>query len=219
MERLWELGERVVLAVARWLVCPDRRLEQVPDLPSEEQIKDGLAVDDTNKVRETLDFCKWLFEREEERTRTLESKAVTLTGFTGLTTAFVSGFAALLLDAEKIPCRPAMAVFVLLYVLVVSSFARAILCALRVVRVGDPYSFAHPNPWDISKLKTDEADRVRMERARDFFISYTKNHAINDDKAGYLISAQRGFAMATLFLFIMAVVFACYVLLTALIGR
>jgi len=142
MERLWELGERVVLAAARWLICPDRRVEQVPDLPSPEQIKDGLAVDDTKKVRETLDFCKWLFEREEERTRTLESKAVTLTGFTGLTTAFVSGFAALLLDAEKIPCKPAMAAFVLLYVLVVMSFTRTILCALRVVRVGDPY-FLH----------------------------------------------------------------------------
>jgi len=215
MERLWECAEkRVLLRVARWLACPDRPAQEVPGLPSYEEIQAGLEMEDSEKVREALDFCKGLFEREEERTRTLESKAITLTGFTGLTTAFVSGFAALLLDAEKIPCEPVLAVLVAFYVLVVYSFVRTILCALRVVRVGAPYWFASPEPRDILRLKTDELDEIRRERAVDFFHSYVRNHAINDDKAGYLISAQRGFAIATLFLFSITMVFAGYALLT-----
>lgn len=215
MELLWQYAERVLLWAARWLVCPERPLEQVPGLPSAyEEIQAGLAMEDSGKIREALDFCKGLFEREEERTRTLESKAITLTGFTGLTTAFVSGFAALLLDAEKIPCRPILVVLVVLYVLLVYSFIRTILCALRVVRVGDPYRFTSPAPRDIFRLKTDEIDNIRRERAVDFFHSYVKNHAINNDKAGYLMSAQRGFATATLLLFLITIVFASYVFLS-----
>jgi len=215
MERLWECAEKgVLLRVAGWLACPDRPVQEVPGLPTSEEIRAGLAIEDTEKIGEALDFCKELFEGEEERTKTLESKAITLTGFTGLTTAFVSGFAALLLDAEKIPCRPALTVLVVLYVLLVYSFVRTILCALRVVRVGAPYWFASPEPRDILRLKTDDLDQIRRERAVDFFHSYVRNYAINDDKAGYLISAQRGFTIGTLFLFSITMVFAGYMLLS-----
>lgn len=215
MELLWERAEEKLLRAARWLACADRPVEPVPELPSShEEIRAELALEETDKIEEALDFCQGLFEREEERTKTLESKAMTLTGFAGLTTAFVSGFAALLLGAEEIACKPVLAVLLVLYVLLVYSFVRTILCALRVVRVGDPYIFTSPAPWDIFRLKTDDMDDIHRERAVEFFYSYVKNHAINDDKAGYLRSSQRGFAVAALFLLLLSIVFAGYMLLS-----
>lgn len=215
MDRFWHSATGIVLRVANWLLCPDRPLEEVSDLPeSREEIAAALALKDSRKIDEALTYCKDLFDREEERTRTLESKAITLTSFAGLTAAFVSGFAGLLLDSEKIPCWPARAVLLLPYIAIVCAFARTILCALRVVKVGDPYRFAAPAPTDILNLSIDTPQGVRLERAVDFFYAYRTNLVINNNKASYLMSAQRGFATAMFFLLLTTIVSGGYALLT-----
>lgn len=219
MESLWERWvEPRCMRAARWLACPERPVEPVDGLPSVAELFSAFAVftvDDADKTKEALDFCQWLFDRQEERTKTLESKASTLMGFAGITTAFVSGFAALLLDAKNIPCT-LLGLLVVVYLLLVYSFVRTILCALVVVTVGPRYRFKYPASRDILGLKDNSVPKLHGQRAVDFFDSYANNRAINDDKAGYLISAQRSFAIATLLVFVVTIVFGGYLSYTLL---
>ena len=214
MERFWEwLPEPFFLWVAHWLACPERPVEPLGSLPSTEEVSSVfLALEDDNKVEEALDFCKWLFDREEKRTKTLESKAATLTGFAGVADALVIGLATLLLDPDNVPSGYVSGAMLILYVFLVYCFVRTILCALIAVGVGRRYPFRYPSCRDILALSSDSPKQIRRHRAVDFFQSYSTNRAINDDKAGYLISAQRAFAIGSLVLFLIAVLMAAYML-------
>ena len=120
MERLWErYVEPFCLRAARWFACPERPVKPLESLPAVEEVSSALALEDDDKVEEALDFCRWLFEREEERTRVLESKAITMTGFAGVTAALVLGFAALLVDQSDIPSTFALGALLILYVFLV----------------------------------------------------------------------------------------------------
>jgi len=214
MERFWEwLPEPFFLWVAHWLACPERPLKPLESLPSVDEVSSAfLPLEDDDKVEEALDFCKWLFDREDETTKTLESKATTLTGFAGVTVALVLGFATLLLDPNNLPGPYLLGPMLILYVLLVYCFVRTILCALIVNSVGRRYTFKYPSSRDILSLRSDTRKQIRRQRAVDFFDSYVNNRAINRDKAGYLISAQRAFAIGSLVLFVIAVLMAGYML-------
>lgn len=218
MERFWEwLPERFFLWAAHWLACPERQVKPVESLPSTDEVSSAfLPLEDDDKVEEALDFCKWLFDREEETTKTLESKATTLTGFAGVTVALVLGFATLLLDPSNLPSAYVLVPMLILYVLLVYCFVRTILCALIVNSVGGRYTFRYPCSRDILSLSSNSPKQLRRQRAVDFFDSYVNNRAINRDKAGYLISAQRAFAIGSLVLFVIAVLMAGYMLAVVL---
>lgn len=171
-----------------------------------------LALEDDDKVEEALNFCKWLFDREDETTKTLESKATTLTGFAGVTVALVLGFATLLLDPNNLPSPYLLGPMLILYILLVYCFVRTILCALIVNSVGRRYTFEYPSSSEILSLSSQTPKQLRRQRAVDFFKSYMKNRTINVDKAGYLISAQRAFAIGSLVLFVITVLMAGYML-------
>lgn len=79
-----------------------------------------------------------------------------------------------------------------------------------VIRVGPHYSFKYPASRDILAIKSETVTDIQKHRVVDFFDSYANNRAINEDKAGYLISAQEAFAVAALLLFLITVVIAGY---------
>ena len=213
MERFWEwLPEPFFLWAAHWLACPERPVKPLEFLPSLDEVSSAfLPLEDDDKVEEALDFCKWLFDREEETTKTLQSKATTLTGFAGVTVALVLGFATFLLGPNNLPSAYVLGPMLILYVLIVYCFVRTILCALIVNSVGR-YTFKRPSSRDILSLSSHTPTQIRRQRAVDFFDSYANNRAINRDKAGYLISAQRAFAIGSLMLFVIAVLMAGYML-------
>ena len=217
MDRFWEwLPEPFFLWTAHWLACPERPVKPLESLPSLDEVSSAfLPLEADDKVEEALDFCKWLFDREEETTKTLQSKATTLTGFAGVTVALVLGFATLLLDPSNLPSACMLGPMLVLYVLLVYCFVRTILCALIVNSVGPRYAFKHPSSRDILCLSSDSPMQIRRQRAVDFLDAYANNRAINRDKAGYLISAQRAFAIGSLVLFVIAVLIACYMLIVA----
>jgi hypothetical protein len=218
MERFWEwLPERFFLWAAHWLACPERPVKPLESLPSVDEVSSSfLELEDDDKLEEALDFSKWLFDREEQTTKTLESKATTLTGFAGVAVALVLGLATFLLNPNILPSTHVLVPMLALYVLVVYCFVRTILCALIVNSVGPRYTFKHPSSRDILSLRSDTPRQIRRQRAVDFFDSYANNRAINRDKAGYLISAQRAFAIGSLALFATAMLMAVYVLGMAL---
>jgi hypothetical protein len=213
VEDLWESWlEGWLLRGARWLACPAREVKPRKGAPSIEDVSSAFALEEQEKVDEALDFCRWLWELEEERTRILETKAITLTGFAGVTAAVVLGIAALLLDASKLGSIYASGALLILYVVLVYCFVRTVLCALMVVTVGGRYRFHHPASADILAIRSKTVLQIQAQRAVDYFDSYLKNRAINEDKAGYLISAQQAFAVAALLLFLMTLFVAAYML-------
>ena len=217
MDRFWEwLPEPFFLWAAHWLACPERPVKPLKKVPSIEEVSSALALEEPAKAQEALDFCRWLFEREEDRTKILESKATTLTGFAGVTAALVLGVAALLLDPPKLASTYASVALLVLYLILVYCFVRTILCALMVIFVGPRYRFKYPASQDILAIRYKTIAQIHAQRAVDFFDSYVNNRAINEDKAGYLISAQQAFSTAALLLFLIPVLVAGYMLYVTL---
>jgi len=60
------------------------------------------SIRNHEKLDDAVAYCNSLLKREEERLSTIESKAFTLLGITGITTSFIIGLAGLLLDTTKI---------------------------------------------------------------------------------------------------------------------
>ena len=159
-------------------------------LPSADEFKKGLEnISDGREIRELLAFCRDIYEREEQRAASFESKATTLMAFGALAAAFVSGFAALLLDEATAPCTFVVKPLASVYALLVLSFASAIFCGLQALL---PHMIAAPDPRDILKLEQSNAELklVRRERAGDFYESYLANRETTNKKGSWVKRAQ-----------------------------
>lgn len=183
-------------------------------LPTAEHFKEQLAtISDGREIREALTFCRKIFEREEQRAASFESKATTLIAFGALAAAFVSGFAALLLDEATAPCVCVVKVLAALYALLVLSFFCGIVFAAIALW---PQKIMSPRPGDILKLaeSNDTLALVRRERAGDFYESYLANRQITNKKGFWVMAAQLSVALGMAFLLLIAVVLACHLILS-----
>lgn len=182
------------------------------DLPSPDEFKRRLSrITGGREIRETLAFCRDIYEREAEREASFESKATTLMGFGALAAAFVSGFAALLLDEATAPCTRVVRLLALAYALLVSSFFASIFCALKALR---PHEIAAPHPEDILKLarKNPDLAKVRRTRAGDFYESYFRNREKTNRKAEWVKWAQLSVFLGMLLLVIIAAVLSIHLI-------
>ncbi len=73
------------------------------------------------KLQDALGHCTALVKREEERADKIESKAFNLIGITGIASGFITGFATLLLDSNKIDSLIVLLVVAILYFLLAFS--------------------------------------------------------------------------------------------------
>jgi len=166
---------------------------------------DGLR--DKEKLNDALEYCTGLLEREEKRSDKVESKAFTLIGITGIATAFITGFAGLLLDGGKINSAWVLIPSAVLYVLVVISLMWTIFLAVKVVTIGD-YWFTYPSANDILKLSTASLNYVRRERAASLFYSLAQNCRVVNRKATFLGGAQLWFRNSIVLLLIVSLLLA-----------
>lgn len=180
------------------------------DLPTPDDFQLRLGgIVHGREIRETLAFCRDIYEREADREASFESKATTLMGFDALAAAFVSGFAALLLDEATAPCRSVVQVLAFAYALLVSSFSVSIFCALKALW---PHEIAAPHPEDILNLAGDEPDlaTVRRTRAGDFYESYFRNHDKTNRKAEWVKRAQLCMLCGMVLLMVIAAVLSTH---------
>ena len=198
--------------------CPDRSSTEPTSgatdevLPTAEHFEQELEkIRDSGEIQEALAFCKHLFEREEKRAAKFESKATTLMAFGALTAAFVSGFAALLLDEATAPCPFVVRALALAYALLVASFASAIYCGLKALV---PRYITIPAPGDILKLAETSVDLVRRKRAAEFYRSYLANRRTTNRKGSWVMGAQISVACGMAFLLIIALVLTGHLMLT-----
>ncbi|TKJ28286.1 MAG: hypothetical protein CEE40_11780 [Chloroflexi bacterium B3_Chlor] len=182
-------------------------------LPTTEHFKQELErITGNAEIEEALTFCRDLFEREEQRAASLESKATTLMGFGALTAAFVSGFAGLLLDEATAPCMSVVKVLALVYILLVSSFASAIFCGLQALL---PQMITVPAPGDILELAQSNVGLtvVRRERAGEFYKSYLANRETTNKKGSWVKLAQVSVVFGMVCLLLVAIVLSVHLIL------
>ena len=181
-------------------------------LPTAKHFQQELeGITGTGEIEEALTFCRALFEREEQRAASFESKATTLMGFGALTAAFVAGFAALLLDEATAPCMSIVKVLAPFYFLLVLSFFFAILCALWALR---PQIITVPAPEDILKLAHSNVGLtvVRRERAGEFYKSYLANRETTNKKGFWVRWAQISVFFGMVLLVIIAAVLSIHLI-------
>ncbi len=183
---------------------------EAPDAQSRlSEIRASFSGLEKGKVDEALTYCDGLLKREDERAAKIESKAFTLIGITGIATAFVTGFAALLLDRGKINFLPVLVIAAFGYVLAVAALIFTVYLAVKVVTVGD-YKFTYPSASDILKLATQNLIDVRRERAVALLFSYEQNTIAVNHKATYLGGAQLWFRNSIVLLSCLTMVLAIY---------
>jgi hypothetical protein len=161
------------------------------------------------KLDDALEYCDELLGREDDRSDKIESKAFTLIGITGIATAFITGFAGLLLEREKLALVPVLIVAAALYVLVVLALMFTIYLAVKVVTVGD-YVFTYPSANDIFELSKASLEYVKRERAASLFYSFTQNQQVVNRKVTYLSGAQLWFRNSVVLLLVLTLLLALY---------
>jgi hypothetical protein len=147
---------------------------------------------DKEKLDDAIEYCSSLLKREEDRSDKVESKAFTLIGITGIATGFITGFAGLLLDRDKITSTSVLIPAAALYILVVISLMWTIYLAVKVVIVGD-YRFTY---------------HVKRERAASLFYSFAQNVQVVNRKATYLGGAQLWFRNSIVLLLVLTLLLA-----------
>lgn len=168
------------------------------------------SLREEEKLDDAIMHCAGLLKREEERAEKVESKAFTLIGITGIATGFITGFAGLLLDQDKITSTWVLTPAAALYILVVISLMWTIFLAVKVVAIGD-YRFAYPSSTDIFRLSDASLGYVKRERAVSLFYSFVQNVQVVNRKATYLGGAQLWFRNSIILLLVLTLLLAVYV--------
>jgi hypothetical protein len=188
------------------------------DLPTPDEFKCGLgSISGAREIREALAFSRALYEREEQRAASFQSKATTLVGFGALAATFASGFASVMLDKATAPCSFLVKLLAVFYALLVLSFAFAIFFALAALW---PQTIQYPSPRDILDLGgSDEANdklrEVRRGQAGDFYQSYYVGRKATNNMATWVMAAESSVAFGMVCLVTIASGLALQLLLTS----
>ncbi|MBC8492660.1 MAG: hypothetical protein H8D43_02650 [Chloroflexi bacterium] len=173
------------------------------------EAREGFRDLEGEKLDDALEYCDKLLGREDDRSDKIESKAFKLIGIPGIATGFITGFAGLLLEREKLALVPVLIVAAALYVLVVLALMFTIYLAVKVVTVGD-YVFTYPSANDIFELSKASLEYVKRERAASLFYSFTQNQQVVNRKATYLSGAQLWFRNSVVLLLVLTLLLALY---------
>jgi hypothetical protein len=175
-------------------------------LPSSSEVRSRFSGMRGRRLDDALTYCAGLLEREDSRAETIESKAASLIGITGVATGLITGIGGLLLDPTKIGSWlfwPAT----IIYMLIIVSLMWTIYLSVRVVKVGD-YSFTYPSAPDIFNQAGDSLLKVKRERVASLYFSFSRNSLVVNRKATFLIGAQKWFRNAVVLLLLVALILA-----------
>jgi len=170
-----------------------------------DEIQSRMKIQDKDKIEETLKYCESLLATEEERKKTLESKATTLTGITGLASSVIFGFAGFIFDKIRNINVFLLLSVTILYVILSVYITKSIYYSIMALK---PDKYLHPDANEIFSLSDKSIEEVRRERAIDSFYSYVKNIDLNNKKATLLLKAQNYFRNSVIALTIISLMLA-----------
>jgi hypothetical protein len=187
---------------------PAEAPSEFPSSPDEIRTEFG-DLSEKLKLRDAIEYCTGLLQREEVREGIVESKAFSLIGNTTITVTLVIGLGGLLGNLAMNKFDLTVTVLAVFYFFVVLSFVITILLALNVVKTE---TSAYPGANDIFDLVKKSLPIVQLERAASLFQSFRANHKVVDRKAQYLTCAQVWFRNSVVLLVLAAALLFIYAL-------
>ncbi|MCL4476569.1 MAG: cell division protein ZapB [Nitrospirae bacterium] len=156
-----------------------------------EKIQEALKDEkEKGKVDELLSLSKSIHDREEERRSTIEAKATTLLGATGLATTLIVSFGkSLLFEFEKLGALTATA-FAVFFLVTLLYFWRTIAYSLRALsRSG----FLTMLPHEIIELKGIDECEYKKRMAAVILDKTAKNYPPTNVKVDWMVMSQEYF--------------------------
>ncbi len=156
-----------------------------------EKIQEALKDEkDKNKIDELLGLSKSLYDREENRRSTVEAKATTLLGATGLTTTLIVSFGkSLFFEFDKLGTLTAFA-FALFFIITLLYFWRTISYSLRALsRSG----FQTMLPHEIIEMKDTDECEYKKKIATLILDKTAKNYPPTNVKVDWMVMSQEYF--------------------------
>jgi hypothetical protein len=156
-----------------------------------EKIQEALKDEkDNKKIDELLDLSKSIHDREEKRRSTVEAKATTLLGATGLTTTLIVSFGkSLLFEFEKLGALTAAA-FAVFFIVTLLYFWRTIAYSLRTLsRSG----FQTMLPHEIIELKGMDESDYKKKMAALILGKTAQNYPPTNVKVDWMVMSQEYF--------------------------
>lgn len=156
----------------------------------------------SEQIKEVVQELSRLMIDEEKRQDKIESKALSLMGFIGLSSAFVIALVTLVGNVQY--PTPLRQVIVVVYALILISLMLTIVLAIKAIRVGK-YSFMSPYVGNIWQRSGKNEVAYHRDQARDLLKSYIYNRAIINDKAEFVSGAQDWFRNTILLLMFLTI--------------
>lgn len=166
----------------------------------------ALAEDETTR-QPLLDVIRWNQDRDDDRTRTLDSKAATLAGLAGTSLTILFTLGGLLLKDGR-----SLGPF---FVLVVAAYLCTLVClffcirmATRSLQVRQGWAGTHPR--DLFLPRGETANQKAAWWSAHIWKVYQRNILLNDDKAEDLAIAQGWFTRGMSILVLAGLVLGAY---------
>jgi len=163
-----------------------------------QKYRDKVKLIKGNELKEIINDLNRRAEDEEERKNILESKALSLLGFTGIALTLILGLLSIPISEDN---SLSLKCFVALLTLAGISLLLTAIFSLSVTMVGR-YKFAEPDIENLLAFAENDADNVWQEQAYDMLWSYLKNRILINHKAGFVIGSQKWFRNAVVFLLV-----------------
>jgi hypothetical protein len=145
---------------------------------------------DKGKIDELLGLSKLIHDREEKRRRTVEAKATTLLGATGLTTTLIVGFGKTPLFQYDGLGTLTSFVFVGFFIITLLYFWRTITYSLRALRRS---GYETMLPHEIIEMKGTDEFSYKKKMAMLILAKTATNYRPTNEKVDWMVMSQEYF--------------------------
>jgi len=176
-----------------------------------EKIQEALKEEkDKEKINELLALSKAIYEREENRKSTVEAKATTLLGATGLTITLIVSFGkSLFFEFEKLGALTASA-FAVFFIITLLYFWRTITYSLRAISTS---GYETMMPGEIIEVKETNEEEYKKKMAELILDKAAKNYPNTNVKVDWMTMSLEYFKRGIYTIIIGTIVLSLLVIL------
>ena len=175
--------------------------EQPTDLSMIKARKLAAAIS-KSKIDQAVAYAKDEIERLERAGNTVQSKAVTLMGATGISASFILGFSGFLIENFSGREDWSLWLGILFFVTLALSFGATTIFSLKTNTVS---AFTYPKLMDVNILIDKGTLPFKREYLASLLHSARKNRNVVNVKTSYLIFAQKWFRNSVVLLLLLSI--------------
>jgi multisubunit Na+/H+ antiporter MnhB subunit len=191
---MWKIIKKIYIEVREFLWPVLEGEPKKPNVRSASQILDQLKKEiDSDKIKRLFEVSKEISEREEKRRATVESKATTLLGATGLTITLIVGFGkSLFVDYANSPDIDLFTVYIFsfFFLLSILYLSRSIHFSLKALSRTGFHTLRHKDVTEMDGLSAGDYDK---KIAATILENTSNNYPIVNEKVDWMVMSQEYF--------------------------